>query len=54
VRRFIDRQIDELTEIDRHLLTAASVIRRDPAAPRWFRRGVTSSIYTCFPLFKSS
>jgi predicted ATPase len=29
VRRFIDRQIDELTESDRHLLTAASVIRRE-------------------------
>ena len=29
VRRFIDRQIDELAESDRHLLTAASVIRRE-------------------------
>jgi predicted ATPase/DNA-binding winged helix-turn-helix (wHTH) protein len=29
VRRFIDRQIDELTESDRLLLTAASVIRRE-------------------------
>ena len=29
VRRFIDRQIDELTESDRNLLTAASVIRRE-------------------------
>lgn len=29
VRRFIDRQIDELTESDHHLLTAASVIRRE-------------------------
>jgi DNA-binding winged helix-turn-helix (wHTH) protein len=29
VRRFIDRQIDDLTESDRHLLTAASVIRRE-------------------------
>ena len=29
MRRFIDRQIDELTESDRHLLTAASVIRRE-------------------------
>jgi DNA-binding winged helix-turn-helix (wHTH) protein/predicted ATPase len=29
VWRFIDRQIDELTESDRHLLTAASVIRRE-------------------------
>ena len=29
VRRFIDRQIDELTESDRHLLTSASVIRRE-------------------------
>ena len=29
VRRFIDRQIDELSESDRHLLTAASVIRRE-------------------------
>ena len=29
VRRFIDRQIDELTESERHLLTAASVIRRE-------------------------
>ena len=29
VRRFIDRQIDELAEGDRHLLTAASVIRRE-------------------------
>jgi DNA-binding winged helix-turn-helix (wHTH) protein/predicted ATPase len=29
VRRFIDRQIDELNESDRDLLTAASVIRRE-------------------------
>ena len=29
VRRFIDRQIDELSESDRSLLTAASVIRRE-------------------------
>ena len=29
VRRFIDRQIDELDEADRDLLTAASVIRRE-------------------------
>jgi DNA-binding winged helix-turn-helix (wHTH) protein/predicted ATPase len=29
VRRFIDRQIDELNESDRNLLTAASVIRRE-------------------------
>ena len=29
VRRFIDRQIDELTDSDRNLLTAASVIRRE-------------------------
>ena len=29
VWRFIDRQIDELTESDRHLLTAASVISRE-------------------------
>ena len=29
VRRFIDRQIDELSESDRNLLTAASVIRRE-------------------------
>ena len=29
VRCFIDRQIDELTESDRNLLTAASVIRRE-------------------------
>ena len=29
VRRFIDRQIDELTESDRNLLTAASVIGRE-------------------------
>ena len=29
VRRFIDRQIDELSESDRDLLTAASVIRRE-------------------------
>jgi DNA-binding winged helix-turn-helix (wHTH) protein/predicted ATPase len=29
VRRFIDQQIDDLTESDRHLLTAASVIRRE-------------------------
>ena len=33
VRRFIDRQIDELNEIDCNLLTAASVIRREFAAP---------------------
>ena len=32
VRRFIDRQIDDLTESDRHLLTAASVIRREFAS----------------------
>lgn len=29
VRRFIDRQIDELSDNDRNLLTAASVIRRE-------------------------
>ena len=29
VRRFIDRQIDELNESDRNLLTAASVVRRE-------------------------
>ena len=29
VRRFIDRQIDEITESDRNLLTAASVISRE-------------------------
>jgi DNA-binding winged helix-turn-helix (wHTH) protein len=29
VRRFIDRQIDDLSESERHLLTAASVIRRE-------------------------
>jgi DNA-binding winged helix-turn-helix (wHTH) protein/predicted ATPase len=29
VRRFIDRQIDELNENDRNLLTAASVVRRE-------------------------
>jgi predicted ATPase len=33
VRRFIDRQIDELNETDRNLLTAASVIRREFATP---------------------
>jgi DNA-binding winged helix-turn-helix (wHTH) protein/predicted ATPase len=33
VRRFIDRQIDELHETDRNLLTAASVIRREFATP---------------------
>ncbi|HEY2533583.1 MAG TPA: AAA family ATPase [Xanthobacteraceae bacterium] len=32
VRRFIDRQIDDLTESNRHLLTAASVIRREFAS----------------------
>lgn len=32
VRRFIDRQIDDLHEADRELLTAASVIRREFAA----------------------
>ena len=29
MRRFIERQIDELDESDRNLLTAASVIRRE-------------------------
>jgi DNA-binding winged helix-turn-helix (wHTH) protein/predicted ATPase len=33
VRRFIDRQIEELNETDRNLLTAASVIRREFATP---------------------
>jgi len=33
VRRFIDRQIDELHDTDRNLLTAASVIRREFATP---------------------
>src|SRR5262249_6256242 len=33
VRRFIDRQIDELDETDRNLLIAASVIRREFATP---------------------
>jgi predicted ATPase len=33
VRRFIDRQINDLSEADRDLLTAASVIRRKFAAP---------------------
>jgi predicted ATPase len=33
VRRFFDRQIDELSETDRNLLTAASVIRPEFATP---------------------